>query len=402
MDYARSVKYLESFWKFGIKPGLQRIDRLLAKLGDPHKSLKCVHVAGTNGKGSVCAMTASVLREAGYKVGLYTSPHLMSYRERFKINGKDITEKKFSSYVSKIRKVLKSYKKNDGLPTEFEILTAVAFKYFADEKVDIAVIEAGLGGRLDSTNVITPLVSVITNVGLDHTEVLGNTIKKIAAEKAGIIKKGVPVVTAATGAALDMILTTIIRRGAIFCAPTTRRARVNLPLYGHHQQINAAVAVGVARELTRQGFGISEDHIRKGLKRTNWPARFQIIRKRPFLVIDGAHNPPGAEALKAALKKRFPSKKIILILGILSYKDHKMIVSILAPLAKLVIAARPDSRFALDPEVIAKEVKSRTNNVVVANNVKTALKTALSQAGGNDVVCVAGSLITAGSALRSA
>ena len=184
MNYPASVRYLESFWKFGIKPGLARIKSLLKVLGEPQKDLVCIHVAGTNGKGSTCAMTASIFKECGFKVGLYTSPHLVDYTERFKVNGKSISRAKFAKYCSRIRSILRSHPVKNKKPTEFELLTAIAFKYFSDEKVDIAVIETGLGGRLDSTNVIIPEVCAVTNIDLDHTELLGRTIRSVAQEKA--------------------------------------------------------------------------------------------------------------------------------------------------------------------------------------------------------------------------
>jgi dihydrofolate synthase / folylpolyglutamate synthase len=205
MNYGQSVKYLESFWKFGIRLGLHRIKHLLGKLGDPQEAFLSVHVAGTNGKGSVCAMLSSILTEAGYRTGMYTSPHLRDYTERIRINCDEISKKDFALAIGSIREIISARTYGREKPTEFEILTAAAFKYFKKREVDIAVVEVGLGGRLDSTNVIKPMVSVITNISLDHVNILGRTVSSIAREKAGIIKKGVPVVTGAEGEALKVI-----------------------------------------------------------------------------------------------------------------------------------------------------------------------------------------------------
>lgn len=409
MRYSESINWIESFWKFGIKLGLHRVSRLLDELENPHLKFKSIHVAGTNGKGSVCAFTASILKEAGYKTGLFTSPHLVDYTERFKINGKDMSRKKFTFYINRIKSIISSYKKNEEKPTEFEILTAIAFLYFADEKVDIAVIETGLGGRLDSTNVIEPVATAITNVELDHSDVLGKTRSMIAREKAGIIKAGVPLATSVDeGETLDIIKKKCGKMKAPLYLlqkdPFSRKAfikKLNIPLRGEHQTKNASVAVAIADILNKKGFNITDKSIKNGIERTVWPGRFQIVRKDPYLVIDGAHNPAGAQALRKTLLGFSNGRKIILVLGILSYKDFKEIIRILAPAADLVIATKPMHKKACEPEVIAKEASKYCKNTVIAGDVKSAVRKALDISNRNDVICVCGSLYTAGEALKS-
>ncbi|MCX5748738.1 MAG: bifunctional folylpolyglutamate synthase/dihydrofolate synthase [Candidatus Saganbacteria bacterium] len=402
MDHDRSVLYLESFWKFGIKLGLHRIEKLLRELGDPQKKIKTVHVAGTNGKGSVCAMVSLVLREAGYRTGLFTSPHLFTYMERFKINGKDIPENKFNGYVGKVRAVINKYEKGEELPTEFEILTAIAFLYFADENVTIAVIETGLGGRLDSTNVITPLVSVITNVDLDHTEVLGKTIELIAKEKAGIIKDNIPVVTAAQGKALSVIKKTAAKKKGrlVIVSGPDLNLSASIPLYGQHQKINAATAVAAVAELRKSGYKISDSDIRIGIAKTKWPARFQILRRDPVVIVDGAHNPAGIKALidsASAFKNR--SGRDIFVAGILRRKDHKKMLSMLCSAADTLILTRPMAKGACTLAEMGADVKGKGCEILKLSTVGRAVTAAIKIAGKDDTVIICGSLFTAAEAL---
>ncbi len=301
MNYKQSITFLESYWKFGIKLGLHRINYLLDRLDNPQNKFKCVHIAGTNGKGSVCAMLSSILKLAGYKTAMFTSPHLIEYTERFKVNGLDISKQKLAGYISRISRIIGSKKYKGEQPTEFEILTAIAFLYFAEMKVDIAVIEVGLGGRYDSTNVITPILSLITNVDYDHVNILGNSLKKIAYEKAGIIKTKVPVITTET----KQIPLRVVKRVAkaiktdvsVLGDDYSSLKGCSLSLIGEHQKTNALLAVAAAKKLVTIGYDISVDDIKKGLKAAKWQGRFHVIRKTPTIIIDGAHNESGINKL---------------------------------------------------------------------------------------------------------
>lgn len=417
MNYKDSIEYLESFWKFGIKLGLERIEYLLYKLENPHKKFKSIHIAGTNGKGSVCAFVSSILKESGLKAGMYTSPHLIKYEERFKINGEDISEKDFCFYIEKIKKVIDHYPNDMEKPTEFEILTALAFLYFADEKTDIAVIETGLGGRLDSTNVINPLVTAITNVDFDHIKILGETIEDIAKEKAGIIKANIPCVTAADGKALEVIL----RKCKEMVAPirlitkknpshlTTRSPQLSapssqlknfIPLSGNHQLINAQIAIGIIEELNKIDFKITDKQIKNGLSKTRWPARFQKISNNPAIIIDGAHNPAGTQALLETLDEFYPNKKIIFVLGILSYKDYAGMIKIFIKKSKIFFVGKPNNPLACDPNLICKEVHKSNIEYSIAKTIPEAILEAKNNASKEDIICIAGSLYTAGEALK--
>lgn len=405
MDYQESVDYLESFWKFGIKLGLERITRLLSLLDDPHKKFKAVHVAGTNGKGSVCAMTESILRSAGYRTGMYTSPHLLEYTERIKIDGRDISKEKFAALVDEVRKAVDE--KYGGLekPTEFELLTAAAFRCFAGEKVDIAVIEAGLGGRLDSTNVIDPLVSVITNVSRDHMQVLGDDVKSIAAEKAGIIKNGIPVITAAEGEALDVILSACRGSGsAVDVISEKVSAEIDdgrISLKGKFQKQNAAVAVAAVRRLRDSGFDTEECHVSEGLKNARWPGRFQVMKDAPLIIFDGAHNTAGAAALAAEIKGMSGRGRLFLVIGILKDKEYGEIIRALAGDADIVLAARIGNPRSCDPVSIAEEARKYCKDVRKYESVADAFKAAEAEAAGKDVILAAGSLFTVAEALSA-
>lgn len=342
---------LSKFEKFGINLGLDRIEYLLDKLGNPHKKFKSIHVAGTNGKGSVCAMLSSILKESGLKVAMYTSPHLFKYNERIKINGKDISDKDLEKYFKKVTAILKHPTLQCGVlvpgehPTIFEILTAMAFKYFADKKVDIAVVEVGMGGRFDATNVLIPEVSVITTIDFDHTEYLGKTLKKIAFEKAGIIKPGVPVVVGKIKKeALDVIKKVAKKNGSDLYSVTDRTMSCPydpMPLIGPHQKQNAAVAVKVMDILCRgRILSCPSSVIKKGLRKTRWPGRFQVISKKPLIIVDGAHNPAGIRALKVTIAEQKIKTPLNLIFGVQRSKDVDAMVKEISPIAKNVIVTQ--------------------------------------------------------------
>ncbi len=401
MNYPASVRYLESFWKFGIKPGLARIKSLLKVLGEPQKDLVCIHVAGTNGKGSTCAMTASIFKECGFKVGLYTSPHLVDYTERFKVNGKSISRAKFAKYCSRIRSILRSHPVKNKKPTEFELLTAIAFKYFSDEKVDIAVIETGLGGRLDSTNVIIPEVCAVTNIDLDHTELLGRTIRSVAQEKAGIIKSGVEVVVprSLNKEALKVVRKVCaLKKSTLIIANKAESKRgAIVRLKGAFQKENAGVVLEIMEVFRKKGWNIKERCVIKGFKNTIWPARFQQVKSNPRVLVDAGHNPSGLEVVA---KEAAKSKKAVFVLGMLSHKDHIGAVRAVSPYAKTILACALEHPFSLDPALIEEEACRRGVPSRSFCSLKEGIKFALGLAGHDGIVCVAGSHVTAGWALK--
>lgn len=400
MNYAEAVKFIETFWKFGIKLGLDRIRDLLRELHDPQDNFPSIHIAGTNGKGSTCAMIASILRESGFKVGLYTSPHLIDYTERFKVNGKDISKDKFVKYCADIKKIVSAYPKKKEKPTEFEILTAVAFKYFSDEKVDIAVIETGLGGRLDSTNVIRPEVCAIINIDLDHTEILGKNINSIAKEKAGIIKEDVAVVVPSSlnKTALKVIRSVCKEKNShlIIAPKAPGKYSKFIRLKGSFQKENAGAALGLIKELRSKGFKITDKNIKNGFRKTDWPARFQIVSKNPLVIVDAAHNPAGIKALAVEAGKK---KKVTFVLGMLGYKDYCGVVKAMAPFAKRIIACAINHPKSLDPKVITKEARKLGIESFSFDELECALRYALNTASTDDKICIAGSHVTAGQAL---
>ncbi len=401
MDYTQAVSFLEKRLTFGIKPGLQRIERLLEGLGHPEKGLKCVLVAGTNGKGSVCAMLANILSKAGYRTGLYTSPHLIEYTERIKIDGRDISKEEFATNC----RLLAAFSYNDDPPTEFELLTAAAFKYFHDKKVDIAVLEVGLGGRLDSTNIADPMVSVITNIGLDHTGILGDTKEKILLEKAGIVKNGVPVVAGIEDEELlERLMEICKERGSeLFESSEVKKSdSMKVGLIGEHQKRNAAIAVKTAELLRPCGFDVSQSDMAKGLMDVEWPARFDIVREQPMIIIDGAHNPDGASALAATLKKTAGDKRVLLVIGVLQRKDLRGIVHPLAAAADKIYACEPKGASAHPSAGILSYMRELGKEGMAFCSVAEALDSAVGEAVKDPegtCICVAGSLYTAGEAL---
>ncbi|MDY0042921.1 MAG: folylpolyglutamate synthase/dihydrofolate synthase family protein, partial [Desulforhabdus sp.] len=337
-NYQESLEYLYGLQKHGIKFGLNSTANILKRIGDPQQQLRCIHIAGTNGKGSTAAMLSSTLAEHGYRVGLYTSPHLVRFTERFRINDQEVPADRILDIFNRIRQCL------DGRepPTFFEVVTAMGFLYFAEEQVDWAIIEVGMGGRLDATNVVRPVVCAITNVSMDHQEYLGKTLAAIAREKAGIIKDGLPVVSGALQPLVKGILKATcfqhdaplylfkehfkVRRTANGSFQY-RGLRLELPhlrvnLRGAHQISNAAVALAVLEVLEKEKqILLNPKAIQQGLMRVFWPARLEVLQEDPMIVLDGAHNPPGAESLRDALKRTFSYKRLHLVLGVMEDKD---------------------------------------------------------------------------------
>jgi dihydrofolate synthase / folylpolyglutamate synthase len=345
MNYSEAIKYLASLEKFGINLGLARITGLLDELGDPQLKFRSLHVAGTNGKGSTCAMMAAILKEAGFKVGLYTSPHLLDFTERVQINGKNISKKEFAEGLGIIKKTARKPRLLEE-PTVFEVLTALAFWYFAKKKVDYAIVEVGMGGRLDATSVITPLVSVITNIDLEHTAVLGKTLAKIAAEKSAIIKPGVPVVTAETKSeALRVMKDQADKNKSLLVQVSSQGEGFKTGLLGKHQKVNAACAVAAVR---LAGIKVDNPTVVAGLKKVEWPGRFQVVKKRPLTILDGAHNPAGARVLTATLEQQFPGEKFTFIIGVQKDKDVAAMLTEFKKVAKEIIITRSSNKAAAD------------------------------------------------------
>ena len=402
---------------------LERIGALLAALGDPHLGIPTVHIAGTKGKGSTAAMVASVLNAAGYRPGLFTSPHLHTFRERIRVGGQLIPEEDFASLVEELWPAMEAVSHTEhGRVTLFELLTAMALCYFRYQEVGAQVIEVGLGGRLDSTNLVRPLACGITSLGLDHTEVLGGTLEKIAAEKAGIIKPGVTVVCAPQMPEALGVLQEVCQRegstlivagydikweeekssldGQFFTLDTSaNHYRLQIPLLGKHQLENAAVAIGVVEALIESGLEISTSSIEEGFRRVEWPCRLEVLHKSPLLLADGAHNPHSAARLVEAVKALFPDRRVLLIVGVSGNKDLEGLVrelSLLSP-AEIITTHSRHPR-ATRPGGVAQEFGHYTDNVHVTDTVSQALKMARDMAADEDLILVTGSLFVAAEA----
>ncbi|MCP4666082.1 MAG: bifunctional folylpolyglutamate synthase/dihydrofolate synthase, partial [Deltaproteobacteria bacterium] len=354
--YQDAVQYLYDLQKFGIKFGLSKTSNLLKTFGDPHKGRKYVHIAGTNGKGSVAAFVASILKEAGYKVGLYTSPHLVRFTERFRINDVEIPREKAARLIAEVRDAFRQ----EEPPTFFEATTAMALLYFARENTDIAIMEVGMGGRLDATNVIIPLVSAITNISMEHQFYLGHRLLDIAGEKGGIIKKGVGVVTGVTQRPVIRLFESIAggkkaplwRLGRDIRYRTTEsgfhyygtRRRLNnlsLGLTGMMQSRNAALALGLVERLEEKGFAISSAHIKEGLKSVMWSGRMHLFSEGPAVLLDGAHNPAAMRALARSIQEGFRYRRLILVIGVMEDKEIGRVLDGIVPISDYVIYTRP-------------------------------------------------------------
>ena len=431
MNYAESLAYLDHLNVFGVRLGLARIQRLLELLKNPQECYRTIHVTGTNGKGSVSAMLAAVLQQSSIRTGLYISPHLVSYTERMQVDGQPIREADFAACLTEVRGCIeKMLAEGAECPTQFEALTAAAFLYFAKEKVEYAVIEVGLGGLLDSTNVITPEVSIITNVTLEHAKLCGGTLAGVAHHKAGIIKDGVPVVTAAKGMPLDIIRETaeahgsdifvegedfsvlggaISPRGQQFFFSSTRvgtsRDPYELHLLGAHQVENAGLVI-MAAYLLHNGDGrIQEAAMREALRLAQWPGRFEVLevpapavgaRGNQMVVIDGAHNPAGMETLRRGLDDYFPAAPRVLLLGILHDKAVDEMLKILVRPDDVVVVTPPQSDRAETLPVLAAKARAVSSHVESFADNREALAEALRLAGGTKLLVAAGSLYLIG------
>jgi dihydrofolate synthase/folylpolyglutamate synthase len=426
--YTEALDYIYDLTKYGTKLGLENIKYLLFLLGNPHKKLKIIHVAGTNGKGSTASLISSILQSDGCKVGLYTSPHLIDFTERIKINNKSISRKKVCELLERIKPYIEIVANTPsyGHPTFFEVVTSLAFLYFFEEQVEFLVLEVGLGGRLDATNVCEPLVSVITHVDYDHMDKLGNSLEEIAKEKGGIIKSGGIVISSkqydevykeikkianeknsliySTGKEINYKIIKSDIKGVIFDLKGIYHNYKNLhtPLLGRHQADNAATAITAVDALKIKGINISEKAILEGLEKVKWTGRLEIIQNKPTLLLDGAHNPSGVKVVRDALKDIFSYHRLILVLAIFADKDYKKMIEILAPNADLIIATKAKNSRAASPQIIAKEAVQYIdeNKIIVKENIPQAISCALSSSKEDDLICITGSLYTVGEAKR--
>ena len=405
MTYAEAVQFLYGLRLFGAKFGLENAFKLAALAGHPQNRLRFIHVAGTNGKGSTCAMLESIYRAAGLRIGLFTSPHLVSFRERIQINRQLVSENEVVRLVTELQPLLKQFP-SDHHPTFFEVVTVMALKFFAGQKCDLVIWETGLGGRLDATNIVTPLASVITNIAFDHEQWLGGTIGKIAAEKAGITKPGVPVVTAADESEALAVIEKIAReKNAPLTIVVANDIELRLagtlapPLLGDHQKLNAALALATVEILQKQ-IPVAENKIRAGLTDVNWPGRLQLIQRLngQKILLDGAHNVAGAKALREALEKHFLAARCALILGVLQDKDWQHICETLAPLAARIFTVPVASERAANADDLA--VACRAANPSAEIFACANLAGALKKSGGDAFVVITGSLYLVGEALE--
>lgn len=413
MEGQEAITYIHSFQWQKQPPGLNRIRTLLHRLGDPQNGLKFVHVAGTNGKGSVCAMMASVLQTAGYRVGLNTSPYLERFYERIQVNGRNISPQELGLLTEQVRWATEDM---EAHPTEFELIVAIAMLYFREQHCDIVVLETGLGGELDATNVIdVPEVAVLTAMGLDHTAQLGATIQEIAQAKAGIIKPAGRVVSCGTSPEADRIFQQTCReRNAEWTAVNYARLQsqqsdltgnifdfqpqegLYLPLLGTYQLQNAATAITALEVLQKRGWNITRRDIRRGLERVRWPGRLELLRKFPVFLLDGAHNPQGIAATADSLHQICPEQKWVFLLGVLRDKDVSSMLLNLLPLAKAFVTVTPDNPRAMDAETLRQKLLPLGLPVSACGSAEEAVYMAALAAGSDGAVCALGTLYFSG------
>lgn len=423
MNYEEALQYISNTNRFGIKLGLETVSRLLELLGNPQENLNIIHVAGTNGKGSVCSFISNILIDAGYSVGLYTSPYLENFTERIRVDQNEIRKEEVANIVKLIDKKI-SIMLNEGYPnpTEFEIVTAMALYYYNLCNVDYVILEVGLGGRYDATNVIKEsLVSVITSISLDHIGVLGDTISKIAYEKAGIIKNNGTVVVYKQEYETEEVIREICRKkdakyiGVDFDSIEIVRSDINtqifnyssstyeyknleIKLIGEHQIKNALLAINVIEYLNiNKKINVNIENIKTGLLDTKWPGRIEIIKEDPLFIIDGAHNLDGAKSLAKVLEKNFSGKKETLIIGMLKDKDIDSVLEVLTPYFDKVITTYPISDRSMEADDLKIKISNYIDDVVAIKDINDAVNLALKNAKKDDVIIAAGSLYMIGS-----
>jgi dihydrofolate synthase/folylpolyglutamate synthase len=420
MDYQQALSYLLDLERFGIKLGLENITRLLDQIGNPHHRFPAVHIAGTNGKGSTAAILEAILTAAGFKVGLYTSPHLVDFRERIRIGKGPIDRGYLADFVSSKKGLI------EEVPaTFFEVASALAFSYFAEQGVDIAVCETGLGGRLDATNVLRTEVAIITNVDLEHTDRLGEGLSDIAKEKAGIIKEAVPTVTASNNLEVKRVLRDACRKkkaslvsiydaaqwlvkelgltGSLLDVFTgsNRYVDLRLNLAGRHQLENAMCALLAIEILQDSGWRVTKRAIREGLAQVVWRGRLELLSERPTVLADVAHNPPAMKIIKESLQELFPEKRLLVVLGILSDKNYAGMLNEVGRFARVIYLTKPITERAADPKLLASEVSKQGLDFKVIPVVREAYRYALSQARPEEIVLVTGSHYTVGEVMAA-
>ena len=418
MNATEAIEYIHSVcWKGSI-PGLGRTQALLEKMGNPEKKLKFVHIAGTNGKGSTAAMTASILRKAGYRTGLYTSPYIYRFHERMQVDGVEISDEDLAAVTEYVKPLAQSLAES---PTEFELVCCIAFEYFLRQNCDIVVLEVGMGGAFDATNVIeVPEVAAITNIGLDHTEVLGDTVEKIALTKAGIFKDGGRAVVYRSTPSVEQVYETVCRERNIMlkkadfaglklksrsldgqCFDCGDHRDLFLPLLGDHQLHNAAVVLGIVDQLIEQGWNITEDHIRDGLRDTSWPGRFDIMSRDPLFIIDGGHNPQCIEALVRNIQDYLTGRRVIVLTGVLADKDYADMYKPVMELVEQFVCITPPNPRKLEAAELAKHLMQVGAKATACDSIPAGVQKAKELAGADGVVLCFGSLYSIG-AIRDA
>ena len=413
MTYEEALSYIHSIcWK-GSKLGLDRTRELLGKLDDPQKELKFIHIAGTNGKGSTAAMLSSILEEAGYRVGLYTSPFINRFNERMQVNHQPIPDEELAALTEYVRPHADAMADS---PTEFELITALAMVWFARQKCDIVVLEVGMGGELDSTNIIdVPEAAVIAAMGMDHVKELGPTMADIARAKAGIIKEGGRVVSYGGNPEADEVIAAVCRarkaslrqpdfsaivpgdfglEGQTFSYKGWRGLRI--PLVGAYQMNNAAVVLETVEVLRQRGWSVSDEAVRQGLADTRWPARFEVLRRDPVFIVDGGHNPHGIRATAESLSRLFPGRKITFVTGVMADKDVEHILGLIVPLADQFFTVRPDNPRAMDAGELAARIEAMGAKATACASVQDGVDRAIQAEGPHGVACALGSLYMSG------
>lgn len=421
MNYEQAIAYIDDITGISAKIGLVRIKRILERLGNPQNNLKIIHVAGTNGKGSVCAMLASILMQMGNTVGLYTSPHLKCYNERYQINFTIISNREFANYMELIKQSCdEMVKDGEGQPTVFEVLTCLAFLYFAEKKVDYVVLEVGLGGRFDATNVIeNPILSVITSIGKDHIEYLGNDLKQIAAEKGGIIKNNCPVVLSSQNESVYCVIKQICeeKRVKLYYAKQNHikvllqklnktifsiknefleYKSIELSLLGNYQIQNCATVLLACKVLACKGVSLDEKAVIEGIKTTHWAGRMELCAENPLLFVDGAHNYDGICALKETIQHYFKDKKVTFVVGILKDKEYEKMMDIILPFVHKIVITEPDSKRKLNADSLKSLIVCYDKPIYECKEIKEALRCAKKITDEKDVICCAGSLYMVG------
>lgn len=414
MKYTEAVEYMESLSSYGIVPGLGNIINLCEKLGNPQKDLQFVHIAGTNGKGSVLSFVSTILKAAGYKVGRYVSPTIFEYRERIQVNNRSITKKALGEYVERMKLICEELvAEGKPHPTPFEVETAMAFTYFKEQGCDIVVMETGMGGRQDATNIIeNTLVAVLVSISMDHMQFLGKDLTAIATEKAGIIKKGCHVVTTLQEPEVQKVIEK--QAGDCQASVTVAKAEeakkvryglekqrfdygqwknLEITLAGKHQIANAVLAIEVVQALQKKGYTFSEKALRTGLRETSWPGRFTVLSKNPYFVVDGAHNEDAAKKLADSIEFYFTNKRIIYIMGILRDKEYEKIINLTHGYAdQILTVATPNQARTMSAYELATEVAKVHKNVTAVDSLEEAVEMAYLLAGKEDVIIAFGSL----------